>query len=135
MNRASKGLSLTAHKGDGGLVTGMTLIPPLSDTPPFKYASLATDVRLHPAMADVQLESAVSAVVSVFHAAIENVKTLRNHAPRGVRNEHTMMEKWLQDTLVTAEGQISQRFSQYSTELGEAFTAGDGITLRLHTYG
>lgn len=86
-------------------------------------------------MADVQLESAVSAVVSAFHAAIENVKTLRNHPPRGVRNEHTMMEKWLQDTLVGAEGQISQRFSQYSTELGEAFTAGDGITLQLHTYG
>ena len=78
-------------------------------------------------MADVQLSSAFSAVVSVFHAAIVNVKTLRNHSPRGVKNERTIMEKWLQETLETAEHQISQRFSQYSSELGDAFAAGDGI--------
>jgi hypothetical protein len=78
-------------------------------------------------MADVQLSSAFSAVVSVFHAAIENVKTLRNHSPRDVKNERTLMEKLLQETLENAESQISQRFSQYSGELGEPFAAGDGI--------
>ena len=83
-------------------------------------------------MADVQLSAAISAVVSVFHAAIENVKTLRNHSPRAVKNERTMMEKWLQETLENAEYQIMQRFSQYSRELGESFTAGDGWYSAFH---
>jgi hypothetical protein len=78
-------------------------------------------------MVDVQLSSAILAVVSVFHAAIENVKTLRNHSPRGVKNERTMMEKWLQETLENSEYQITQRFSQYARELGESFAAGDGM--------
>lgn len=77
-------------------------------------------------MGDVQLSSAVSAVVSAFHSAVENVQNIRKKSNRFIRSEKTVKEKLLQETLETAEYQISERYSQHFREVGEQFAVGDG---------
>lgn len=77
-------------------------------------------------MGDVQLSSAVSAVVSAFHSAVENVQNIRKKSNRFIKNEKTIKEKLLQDTLETAEHQISQRYSQHFRDVGDQFAIGDG---------
>jgi len=77
-------------------------------------------------MGDLQLSSTVSAVVSAFHSAVENVQNIRKKSNRFIKNERTVKEKMLQETLETAEYQISQRYSQHLRDVGEQFAAGDG---------
>lgn len=82
-------------------------------------------------MGDLQLSSAVSAVVSAFHSAVENVQNIRKKSNRFIKNEKTVKEKLLQETLETAEYQISQRYSQHFQEVGEQFAIGDGNRTRI----
>lgn len=86
-------------------------------------------------MGDLQLSSAVSAVVSAFHSAVEIVQNIRKKSNRFIKSEKTVKEKVLQEALETAEYQISERYSCHFRDVGDQFAVGDGKNFTGGVYG
>lgn len=78
------------------------------------------------AVRELPLSSAVSAVVSAFRSAAENVQNIRKKSNRFIKKEKTVVHALLQGILEDAAERISLRYSQHSRVVGEEFAVGDG---------
>jgi hypothetical protein len=73
----------------------------------------------------LETDAAVAAVVSAFHSGADLVKQIRKRSKRR-KGEQAYKEKSLEESLETAEVQVSQRYAKYHSELGQRFKSGDG---------